>query len=849
MRRASSSAPGTASSADPAIADQVLPEFVVRGGRQGSLAAALRGVFAADRPPPVPGDGSIRLVVAPSRYREVEAAVREIRRRLEAGARPERIALLMRDLALYGDLIEDVCRRFKVPVYFRKGKPLLANPLVKACVNLVRCVADGFPRERLEALLDSDYLRAGGAALARTLREVGFVAETARPLEECVANATARARPERAAGLAARGARIGETMRVLRALDGVRPVGAHVAAVRRTLRRLHFRPAAPDDVAGLTGRRDARAWTHLDETLVALDGLARGLGIGPVPLAEFLRLLLAALEPQEVEDPAADAGSIRAVSVRDARGLDFDVVYLLGLDDGTFPAPRSESPLLPDAFRREASPLVTRVLREKLGPRADGVPLGGLLRTAREASLEDPFYFFLALSMAERELVLSYPAADERGNPTVASPFVDEVAACLEGGLPAREVVSAAVVPTTAECCEPAELVARAAMDRWTTGPDAAPDRLSPVLRAALPGGAARLAAIDRRAAIEERRSRYFLLPRGDVARKEALADAYVGRLAGDVAGLAARLQAEPWSPTRLEALGRCGFKFFAAYGLGLTDDRDPALEVLAIEQGTLFHGVLEGFLRAHPELPEDLGAARALGARFLADVRQTGAGVIPAKDPAFLDLTWDRLAAALDELIGMEHRAAARRREAGLTVERWLEEPVAFEVSDPGGGPALTIAGRPDRVEVERRGTEAVTLRVLDYKTSRSALPYRRLIDPKRDLGKTGFQIPVYLLGALDAARAGVGDATTLEGGYLVLLAPGDSKRAVEPLSRALLGLEPWNGEGTVPITERIRRLVAAARAGRFDVNPDPCDERCAFRSVCRYQPPPLEDDFGHDA
>src|SRR5439155_352500 len=59
---------------DEAIADQVLPSFVVRGGRSGSLAAALRGVFVTERPAPAPPDGSIRVVVAPSRYREAEAA-------------------------------------------------------------------------------------------------------------------------------------------------------------------------------------------------------------------------------------------------------------------------------------------------------------------------------------------------------------------------------------------------------------------------------------------------------------------------------------------------------------------------------------------------------------------------------------------------------------------------------------------------------------------------------------------------------------------------------------------------------------------------------------------------------
>src|SRR5439155_784588 len=103
---------------DEAIVDQVLPSFVVRAGRSGSLAAALRGVFAAERPAPAPPDGSIRVVVAPSRYREVEAAGRAIRARLEQGAPPERMALLARDLGVYGDLIEDVCRRYRIPVYF-----------------------------------------------------------------------------------------------------------------------------------------------------------------------------------------------------------------------------------------------------------------------------------------------------------------------------------------------------------------------------------------------------------------------------------------------------------------------------------------------------------------------------------------------------------------------------------------------------------------------------------------------------------------------------------------------------------------------------------------------------------
>src|SRR5262249_8584898 len=209
----------------------------------------------------------------------------------------------------------------------------------------------------------------------------------------------------------------------------------------------------------------------------------RALGMGAVPLAEFLRLLVDALDVQEIEGPGERSGTVRALSVLDARGLDFDTVFLLGLDDGTFPAPHHESPLLPDAVKLAINSVAAEILRRNLGSRADGLPLRGLLRTAREASLEDPFLFFLSLSMAERELVLSRPAVDERGNPTVPSPFLDEVAQCLDGGLPTTVVDPTALVPAASECREVAELIARAALDRFGGTPAPGPDRPSPAPR------------------------------------------------------------------------------------------------------------------------------------------------------------------------------------------------------------------------------------------------------------------------------------------------------------------------------------------------------------------------------
>jgi hypothetical protein len=425
--------------------------------------------------------------------------------------------------------------------------------------------------------------------------------------------------------------------------------------------------------------------------------------------------------------------------------------------------------------------------------------------------------------MAEREVVLSYPTTNESGNPTLPSPFLDEVRACTSP-LPETVVDPTAVVPEVAACAEEAELLGRAAVGRWSRRPGGEPDRLTRALDQARPALARRQAAIDRRAAIEERRSRYFLCPHLH-PQKEGLADAFVGRL-GELGSLPARIGALRWTPARLDPLGACGFRFFAREALGLQEDEEPEAEVGRAERGTLAHRVLEELFRAAPALPTSPDGVRAL----LAGLRERVIGTIGAKDEALIELAWRQVTAAVEELLALETARAAEQAAAGLTVSRALERPVTRSV----GG--LTVGGTPDRIDVLRRAGVPVGLRVIDYKMSTQTDLYARLLDPKRDLGRTSFQIPVYLLGAV-AAVPELGADAELEGGYIVLRA--EDKEHVRRFARADLG-EDGAADGMV---DRIVRVVARARAGRFDVDPDPCNPYCAYRAVCRYQRPPLED------
>jgi hypothetical protein len=416
----------------------------------------------------------------------------------------------------------------------------------------------------------------------------------------------------------------------------------------------------------------------------------------------------------------------------------------------------------------------------------------------------------------------------------VRSPFLEEVERRLAGGLPVRVLDAGEPVPLAEDCCDELELIGRAMHDRWrVAGGD--PTGLTASLRAAIPGGAGRLADLDRRAGAELRRARYFLTPHTATAAKEALADAYVGRLPATGA-LAAQIGAMRWSPTLLGRLDACGFKFFARDVLRVPEQSDAGLDLDAGERGRFVHAVLEAFFREHPSLPADLRAARDLGRAFVGRGRTAAghgvAGNVTPKDRAFTALGWDRVARILDELIVFEH-GRQMALAPGERVERLLEWKFESTLPVEGTHRVLDIGGTIDRVDVHWQGERLTKVRVVDYKTSRVRDGYRALLEP-RDGDQPGFQIPIYLEGVRRAAGLPIDADTVLEGEYLRLLLEAEEKSFARTISPDHLAA----------MATRAGRLVEAASRGMFDVAPAVCDQWCPYRSVCRYQPSPVEDE-----
>ena len=124
-------------------------------------------------------------------------------------------------------------------------------------------------------------------------------------------------------------------------------------------------------------------------------------------------LLIASLERAEVRlDSASQPGRIAVLDLLRARTRPFEVVFVLGLEEGSLPRRGGGSAFLDDDRRRE---------------------LGRRLERPDPVS-RDRYLFYTACTRAARRLYLVREAATDDGSPREPSPFWEETVALFDLG-------------------------------------------------------------------------------------------------------------------------------------------------------------------------------------------------------------------------------------------------------------------------------------------------------------------------------------------------------------------------------------------------------------------------------
>ena len=516
---------------------------------------------------------------------------RRARDLVDGGAAPESIVICAESEARRALLVEALSR-YGLPVAERRRAPAASAPPVQLALSLLYQLADEqdaehrLGRERLIALASSRYLAPGALPahrLASVLREAGVVSVDAAAWEAPLAAWQAR-HPESRQREAERGARrLGELLRILRALPPSATWGEHAAALRRSLEELQL-PARTRGFAGdgQGGPAETRALARDQAALRALELLLQdlpraatraGLQRRELARARFSRLLEDALAAEELRSPGVRGAAVEVTDLASLAERRPAHLILCGLVDGELPARPPEDPLLGDDERLR----LNRVLGVPALPLDGG---GGRSR----APWPSPARFVLRRQRHHHHL-----DAHRRGGRAAA-----RARRCSTSWACAMRrscQVARDPLPRVAEARTLDELTARVALEvRGDRGSRlSVPDRDASTELYRLLGARApeRLARLEHLAEIERRRERFFSGRCREFPSPWAscVSQALLG---GVGASRCPASRSAPLSASAVESYAACPFKFFLRSVLDAApvEEVDEELDPLARRDG-----------------------------------------------------------------------------------------------------------------------------------------------------------------------------------------------------------------------------------------------------------------------
>ena len=398
-------------------------------------------------------------------------------------------------------------------------------------------------------------------------------------------------------------------------------------------------------------------------------------------------------------------------------GLDLDLVIVLGLAEGTFPAPVRDDSLLPDLERQAAG---------------DELPL-------RQQRIEREHRQLLATLGGASNHVLGVPRGDlRRSNERIASRWVLDIATQFAGR-------------------------------RWWT---------EDLLRANEPwvepsaSFEAGLRALAFPATAQEHHLRSLMVsaPRNAPALVEASTDPDVVRAAttlaarsspqftrfdGNLTELTMRSPVErPTSATRLEKWAACPFRYFVEYVLraDAVENPEDRLQISALDRGNLVHAALEQFILEvlerpasdqpqpnEPWTPADRARMTEIGETLCNDFDSrglTGRAVFWRRDRVHILADLQRF---LDEDDRNRREKRTRPIAAELAFGFGGEEVDAVPFALPDGR-VLRFHGQADRIDRADDGS----LHIVDYKTG-SSKSYTSISEEDPAEGGLRLQLAVY--------------------------------------------------------------------------------------------------------
>lgn len=681
---------------------------------------------------PYPGDAAdgsaplrgVHLTAAANRRSEVEAAARDILRLVrDEGLRWRDIAVSVRNIEAYGDLLAVTFTEYGIPHFFDQKRSVLGHPLIELIRSALeavcgqwsydavfRCVKTDFflPNGKEEADGDvridrhamdqlENYVLAFGIRGSKWTEREDWIYTYQSDLESAEGKGSAADSLWLRTINACRRRVAAPLQKLQQSLGSSRRIRDKTEAVYTLLTELNVpeRLEAWSREALQMGRPEkAREHAQVWERVVdVFDQLVELMGEETASNDVFARLVDTGLESIKLGLVPPTLDQVLIGSMDRTRSGQVKHLFVLGVNDGVLPAKIKESGVL------------TEQEREQLA--AAGMPLA---EGAKRRLLDEPFLIYCAFCTPQEGLWMSYALADEEGKSLLPSDVIRQMKRMFPK---VRERLALG---------EPSPESALTEQMEYVASPDKALSHLIVRLKQWMKGtpmNGVWWSVYNWYARQPELAGTLSVLLK---SLTYANAEAPLRRetsllLYGDT------LEA---SVSRMERFVSCPFSQFASHGLRLKERRIFRLD--APDIGQLFHAALKTFM---DDLERDGADWGALSPQ---ECEQRAAYVIDRLAPRLQgeillsSKRYGYIARKLKQVIGKAAAmlgAHARRgafRPIGLEVAFGKGQPIPPMAYRLDNGVRMELRGRIDRID--RADTEQGTwLRVIDYKSSAKPL------------------------------------------------------------------------------------------------------------------------------
>lgn len=587
---------------------------------------------------------------------------------------------------IHRPLLRSAAREFGIPVRFTQSDPITASPAIAALVNLLNLPVQNFRSSALFKTLRSPYFsHSFGHESIDTLEKISRIAqiiegqtqweETWERLAPSKPKTQLDLDDERILADLPRGdfanalrSQLDAFLALLTPSQGKQSQTEWTGWLEDLLDTLQFHQnlAGERDELAVEGFRDALRALVLSEAIA---------GKRKVDFAGYVADLQGVLEGSALREPHnGEHASLLIGSLREARGLRFQAVVLLGFSEGIFPEVERPDPFLPEELRA-ALGLDSRLDRD-------------------QASL-----FYQAVTRSDSQLLITRPYLSEDGENWEASPFWNAVMGLFD------EDAVQKIRPD-----DPRPLTEAASSQEvlfWA------------VRRKSLPGTYVDLTE----------RWKQLQTAREVIQARQSKQPG--GTFEGSVPDLADELSKRYsskhiWSASRLEAYGACPQMFYIGVALDL-ERVEPASLGLDVRQiGSILHKILEETYgaTANPADVDSVLKKLPAVARHIFETAPQAYGFRPSE---LWELEQEQFLTQLENTIRALDEVSAGWTPFAYEAMFGIQHAPPLEI--PVGQEQLLVRGVIDRVDRNTAGE----LRVVDYKTGSSHLAQDDLKNGRR--------------------------------------------------------------------------------------------------------------------